>query len=55
MASHTTRKDRRKKLTGPRAVDMQCKNHGTCPWCLRNRLHKNKKRELSIKEKEDEI
>ena len=25
-------------------VDAQCRNHGSCPWCYKKRMHKNLKR-----------
>ena len=29
----------RHKLTGGKAVLHSCRNHGTCPWCTRNRTY----------------
>lgn len=26
-----------------------CRNHGGCPWCQENRLHKNRKKEEGMK------
>lgn len=52
---HLTRKDRRKKLTGGKAVDNHCRNNGVCPVCTSNRTYKNQKRLLEIKSKENEI
>ncbi|MCH1972597.1 hypothetical protein MCI89_09620 [Muricomes sp. OA1] len=48
-------KERRKsfsKETGTyaKSIDYTCRNHGSCEWCLSNRIYKNKKRELSSKE-----
>lgn len=43
-----TRKDRRKKLTGGKAVDAECRNNGKCPACRMNRTIKTKRREDSI-------
>jgi hypothetical protein len=28
-----------RKTNRAKLVDPSCKNHGSCPWCLRNRLH----------------
>ena len=33
-------KERRKPYRGAKAVDCTCRNHGSCPWCKANRLHK---------------
>lgn len=35
-------KEKRKKFYGAKAVDCSCRNHGSCPWCKGNRLHKIK-------------
>lgn len=48
--SHT----RRKAYTKAKAVDRSCRNHGSCPYCKNNRLHKNVKRlEKSIESERD--
>lgn len=44
-------KEHRKKYYGPKAIDISCRNHGSCPVCRENRLHKYKKREQEIKSK----
>jgi hypothetical protein len=36
----------KKKLTGAKAVSHQCRNNGTCPWCLGNRMYKHLKKLL---------
>lgn len=33
-------KEHRKPYTGSKAIDSTCRNHGSCPWCKENRLHK---------------
>lgn len=33
-------KEHRKPYTGSKAFFCSCRNHGTCSWCKRNRLHK---------------
>ena len=38
-------KEKRKEYKGTKAFDKTCRNHGSCPWCLENRLHKNAKRQ----------
>lgn len=41
----THKKERRKPYFGAKSFDRTCRNHGSCPYCQSNRLHKNKKRE----------
>ena len=36
------KKEHRKKYRGAKSVDPSCRNHGGCPWCLGNRLNKEK-------------
>ena len=33
-------KEKRKKYFGSKAIDKSCRNHGSCPWCMKNRKHK---------------
>lgn len=33
-------KERRKPYRGAKAVDGQCRNHGSCPYCRQNRTFK---------------
>lgn len=40
---------RKHALTGGKAVDHSCRNHGECPWCTGNRTYN----ELRDKEKAD--
>jgi len=37
------RKDHRKPYYKSKVFDRSCRNHGSCPYCLGNRTHKNKK------------
>ena len=37
-------KEHRKPYRGSKRIDRTCRNHGGCPWCEGNRLHKYKKR-----------
>ena len=37
------RKPYRYKKNYAKSVDHTCRNHGTCPWCKGNRLHKFEK------------
>lgn len=52
-------KEKRKKYYGSKELDRTCRNHGGCPHCEGNRMHKNKKKELLaqdlIEEWEDEL
>lgn len=36
-------KEHRKQYRGSKAIDPSCRNHGSCPWCQRNRKHKQTK------------
>ena len=38
-------KEHRKPYRGSKAVDISCRNHGSCDWCKNNRLHKFRKNE----------
>lgn len=44
-------KEHRKRYFGAKAIDKTCRNHGSCPVCRENRLHKFKKREEETKSK----
>lgn len=33
-------KEKRKQYRGSKLVDKSCRNHGSCPYCRGNRLHK---------------
>ena len=43
-------KEKRKPYQGSKVAAHSCRNHGGCPWCEGNRLHKYRKRALSIRE-----
>ena len=47
-------KEHRKPYSGGKAIDKTCRNHGSCSWCLSNRLHSTniKKEKADFKEKE---
>lgn len=36
-------KEHRQPYRKAKAVDPSCRNHGSCPWCNGNRIHKEKK------------
>lgn len=38
-------KEWRKQYSGGKLFDASCRNHGGCPWCEGNRLHKYRRRE----------
>ena len=44
-------KEHRKPYTGAKAIDMTCRNHGSCEWCHGNREYRNR-RELEKAENE---
>lgn len=48
-------KEHRKRYYGAKAVDVQCRCHGTCEYCRSNRLKHYRKAELSYKEQMSEI
>lgn len=39
-------KEKRKPYYGAKAVDVTCRNHGSCSYCAANRTYSNKKRKL---------
>ena len=43
-------KSHRKPYRGAKAIDATCRNHGSCKWCEKNRMHKNEKRELAAEQ-----
>lgn len=43
-------KEHRKPYYDSRDFDSSCRNHGGCPWCEGNRLHKQRLLELRIQE-----
>ena len=45
-------KEKRKPYKGAKAIDHTCRNHGSCPYCEKNRTYNNKKREKIAKEKQ---
>jgi hypothetical protein len=40
---YPNRKDWRKPHRGAKSVARSCRNHGTCPYCRKGRLHANKR------------
>ena len=39
-------KEKRKPYSGSKAIDRTCRNHGSCPYCLENRMHKYNKAKM---------
>lgn len=39
----------RKAYRGAKAVDKSCRNHGSCPYCLKDRMHNNQRRAEAAK------
>lgn len=44
------KKEHRKPYRGGKAISLQCRNHGGCPWCEENRKYKYKKKENKFNE-----
>lgn len=44
-------KEHRKPFHGAKAVDCTCRNHGSCPYCKKNRMHATTKRLEAAKAK----
>lgn len=36
--------------TYAKSVDCTCRNHGSCYWCMKNRLHNTRKKEYAMME-----
>lgn len=43
-------KEYRKQYRKAKSFDRTCRNHGSCIYCLDNRLYKNKKRILNAED-----
>lgn len=48
-------KEHRKQYRGAKACSTRCRNHGSCDYCLRNRLHSSKKRLARINDLSKEL
>lgn len=46
-------KEKRKQYHGSKAIDRSCRNHGSCPWCKENRLHKFRDKKPMMEETDD--
>ena len=47
-------KEHRKPYRRAKAVDRMCRNHGSCEWCLGNRMYQTKKALEQAASKEEE-
>lgn len=47
-------KEHRKQYTGAKACDCTCRNHGSCAYCLRNRLYKFRDKKPALPEDIDD-
>ena len=47
-------KEHRKPYRGSKAFDYSCRNHGDCPWCKENRLHKRGNGQITIAELDED-
>lgn len=43
-------KEHRKPYRGAKAIDVTCRNHGSCKWCEGGRTYKNDKRRLAAEQ-----
>jgi hypothetical protein len=48
-------KEKRKPYYRSKRFDRSCRNHGGCPYCESNRLHKHKVKEEAIEQQIEEI
>lgn len=44
--------EKRRPYQGSAAVDASCRHGGSCPYCIRGRQHRNRKRLLAAKQRE---
>jgi hypothetical protein len=47
-------KEKRKPYYGSKAFDCTCRNHGSCSYCLSNRLYQYNKAKLSSDQRLDD-
>lgn len=47
-------KERRRPYKGAKAVDKTCRNHGSCDWCMSNRLHSSMRKIASAENQIEE-
>ena len=46
----TIKREHRRQLRGSKLVSKSCRNHGTCPWCQRNRNRKKRIAKIRVNE-----
>ena len=46
----TLSREHRRQCRGSKLIDKSCINHGTCPWCQRNRNRKKRIAKIRINE-----
>lgn len=44
-------KEWRQPYKGAKAIDAQCRNHGSCTWCQNNRLYATRKVQMRFERK----
>ena len=44
-------KEKRKQYYGAKAIDCSCRNHGSCKYCLSNRIYQQNREEEKTKRK----
>lgn len=52
---YPNRKDWRKRFYKSNAIDRSCRCHGTCAYCISNRMYRSNKNDIAIKEQLKEI
>ena len=48
-------KEHRKKYYGSKAIDKSCRCHGSCAFCLANRMYQYKKEKEKMLDREKDI
>ena len=48
-------KEHRKKYYGSKAIDKSCRCHGSCAFCLSNRMYQYKKEKEKMLDREKDI
>lgn len=46
----TLSREHRRQWRGNKLIDKSCRNHGTCPWCQRNRNRQKRIAKIRINE-----
>lgn len=46
----TLSREHRRQWRGSKLIDKSCRNHGTCPWCQRNRNRQKRIEKIRINE-----